>query len=124
MGGVVTNIAYAAFAIRDRISGIVKRENTRSVDKRANSHLELSFAEEKGNTYCKFDVAPEFESARGSHSLHFTLRCFFLCFLPGAGQNRTRGLARSHPNRASSSLSSAATTFIVTASASASVSES
>jgi hypothetical protein len=32
-GEVVTNIAYAAFALCDGISGTVKRENTRSARK-------------------------------------------------------------------------------------------
>ena len=119
----VTNVAYAAFALCDGISGTVKRENTRSerVSKmvRENVH-EVS---EMRNTYWRFEVAPETESASGSHSLHFTLRCFFFCFLLlGAGPNRTRGLARSHPNRASSSTSVLETTLTV--SVSASVSES
>jgi len=49
----------------------------------------------------KFDVPVAPEVVRGSHSLHLTLR--FLFFLSSPAQNRTRGLARSHLSRASSS---------------------
>jgi hypothetical protein len=122
-GQDVTNVAYAAFALCDGILGTVERENTRSEKESELVRENVHEVFEMRNTYCRFEVAPETELASGSHSLHFTLRCFFFCFLLlGAGPNRTRGLARSHPNRASSSTSAPET--MLTVSASASVSES